>query len=235
MKVIVVTPTYNEAENLPGLVDQLLSLGIEGLEILVVDDASPDGTGEIAEQLARRHPGRLQVLHRKAKLGLASAYIAGFRRALEDGADVIIQMDADFSHSPHYLPQLLEKLKDHDVAIGSRYVAGGATDRRWGWRRRFLSRAGNVYARWVTGLKVKEVTGGFRAFRREALEKLDFSAIQSKGYAFQIETAYALQKQGFRMAEVPIIFQERGAGRSKMSWRIIWEALWRVWQLRLRY
>lgn len=235
MKVVVVTPTYNEAANLPVLVEQLLGLGIERLEILVVDDGSPDGTGELAEELARAYPGKLHVLHRQGKMGLASAYIAGFKRAIQDGADAVVEMDADLSHSPHYVPQLLEKLKDHDVAVGSRYAAGGKTDPRWGWKRKFLSWAGNVYARWVTGLQVKEATGGFKAFRRSALEKLDLGKIESKGYAFQVEVAYACQKQGLSVAEVPITLQERGSGRSKMSRRIIWEAFWRVWRLRWRY
>ncbi|MFH1485282.1 MAG: polyprenol monophosphomannose synthase, partial [Chloroflexota bacterium] len=204
-------------------------------EVLVVDDGSPDGTGEVADALARKHPGRISVLHRAGKQGLASAYIAGFKRALEDGADVIVEMDADLSHSPHYVPQLLEKLHDYDVAVGSRYVAGGQVDPRWSSRRKFLSWAGNVYARWITGLKVKETTGGFKAFRRQVLQSLDLDGMESKGYAFQVEVAYACQKKGFHVAEVPITFQERGSGRSKMSWRIVWEAFWRVWHLRWRY
>lgn len=232
MKVVVVIPTYNEAENLPKLVEQLLSLRIEGLELLVVDDSSPDGTGELADELARTKP--VEVIHRAGKMGFASAYLTGFRRAIEDGADVVIEMDADLSHSPHYLPEMLEKLRDNDVVIGSRYAAGGGADPRWGWRRKFMSAAGNRYARWVTGLRMKDVTGGFRAYRREVLSKLDLQAVQSKGYAFQIEMAYACQKHGFRVAEVPITFQQRDSGSSKMSWAIFWEALWRVWQLRLR-
>ncbi|MBI2907297.1 MAG: polyprenol monophosphomannose synthase [Chloroflexi bacterium] len=235
LKVTVVTPTYNEAANLPDLVRALLGLGIRGLEILVVDDGSPDGTGALAEELARAHPGKIQVLHRQGKQGLASAYVAGFKRALEDGADVIVEMDADLSHSPHDVSHLLDKLKDHDVVVGSRYASGGQTDPRWGWKRRLLSWAGNAYARWVTGLRVKEATGGFKAFRREALEKLDLERIESKGYAFQVEVACACQKQGLRVVEVPILFRERSTGRSKMSWSIIWEAFWRVWRARWRY
>jgi len=235
LKAIVVMPTYNEASNLPEIVPQILSLDVEGLQVLVVDDNSPDGTGEIADQLAVAYPGRVEVIHRERKMGLGSAYLTGFARALERGADLVFEMDADFSHSPQYIPEMLDRIRNCDVVIGSRYVAGASIDPRWSLRRRFLSWGGNLYIRLMTGLKVKDATAGFKCYRREALEALDLGKVRSDGYAFQIEMHYACQKKGYRLAEIPIFFGERGRGESKMSFKIIWEALWRVWQIKWRY
>lgn len=235
MKITVVMPTYNEAQNLPAMVRQILSLEVEGLQVLVIDDNSPDGTGEIADQLAEAHPDRVQVIHRERKMGLGSAYLTGFAHALEQGADLVFEMDADFSHSPQYIPQFLDRIRDCDVVIGSRYVAGGRVDPRWSLWRRLLSWGGNLYTRLVTGLKIRDTTAGFKCYRREVLEGLDLGRVRSDGYAFQIEMHYACQKKGYRLVELPILFGERSRGESKMSLKIIWEALWRVWQIRWRY
>ncbi len=234
MKTVVVMPTYNEAQNLPSIVSELLSLGLEDLEIVIVDDNSPDGTGEIADALAKQYPGRVHVIHRPRKMGLGTAYKDGFRYALRNGASLIVEMDADFSHSPSYLPQMIEKAKEYDVVVGSRYVPGGGVDEHWGLWRKFLSRFGNLYARLVTGLKVKDATAGYKVFRRHVLENIDLDRIQSDGYAFQIEMAYACQQAGYRVYEVPIYFEDRAIGRSKMNLGIVLEAIWRVWQLRFR-
>ena len=230
---IVVLPTYNEAENLSQMVGDIFSLGIEGLEIIVVDDNSPDGTGQIAEELASCHPDRLRVIHRRRKLGLGSACLRGFEEALARGADYVVEMDADLSHAPSYLPLLLEKMNSCDLVIGSRYVERGGVDERWSIWRWLLSRGGNLYARLVTGLSVRDTTSGFRCYRREVLE--DLPPIGSEGYAFQIEMAYVCQKRGYRLCEIPIYFEDRALGRSKMSLAIILEAFWRVWQMRWRY
>ena len=233
MKATVVIPTYNEAQNLPRLLEQVFSLGMDGLNIIIVDDNSPDGTGELAEELAKKYPGRMDIIHRKGKMGLASAYIAGFRRALELGAEAVFEMDADFSHSPEYLPRFLEKLNNCDVVVGSRYVPGAVLDSQWGLWRRWLSSAGNFYVRLITGLKVKDTSAGFKCFRRHVLEGLALDSIRSEGYAFQIEVAYMCQKKGYKVEEVPIVFGQRASGKSKMSLKIILEALWRPWRLRL--
>jgi len=235
MKIIVVMPTYNEAENLPKMVAALLSLKAGELEIVVVDDNSPDGTGDIADQLSRQYPSKLHIIHRERKLGLGTAYVAGFRLALEKGADYVIEMDADFSHSPSYIPMLLAAVKECDVVVGSRYVPGGGVRGSWGAWRRFLSWAGNLYARLATGLKVRDTTGGFKCFHKEVLQNLDLARIGSGGYAFQIEMAYLCQMEGYEVREVPIIFEDRAAGSSKMSLGIVWEAIWRVPQLRFKY
>jgi dolichol-phosphate mannosyltransferase len=235
LKAVVVMPTYNEASNLAEIIGQVLSLDVEGLQVLIVDDNSPDGTGEIADRLAVEYPGRVEVIHRKGKRGFGTAYLTGFARALEQRPDFVFQMDADFSHSPQYIPQLLDRIRDYDAVIGSRYVAGGRVDPRWSLRRRFLSWGGNLYTRLVTGLRVKDATAGFNCYRYEALQGLDLGKVRSDGYAFQIEMHYACQKKGYRLAEVPIFFGERGRGESKMSSKIIWEALWRVWQIKWRY
>lgn len=232
---MVILPTYNEASNLPHMVAELFALGLEGLEILVVDDNSPDGTGQIADDLRAKHPNAMHVIHRPGKLGLGTAYIAGFNYALAHGADRIVQMDADFSHSPSHLPRFLELLADYDVIIGSRYVSGGKLDEKWGLWRRFLSAFGNRYAAWVTGVPLKDLTSGFKCFRREALRALPLERIVSNGYAFQIEMNYLCHRAGYRMREEPITFDDRVLGRSKMSTRIILEAFWRVWQMRWRY
>lgn len=230
-KVFVVIPTYDEAATLPILVEELFSLPVPGLSLVIVDDASPDGTGELADRLARRSK-RMEVLHRPGRLGLASAYREGFHLALELGADVVLQMDADLSHAPGDVPRLLEKLQSHDVAVGSRYVPGGGADPAWGWRRRLLSRAANLYARWVAGVRVKDATSGFKGFRRTVLEALPWDKMSCRGFVFQVAVAWACQRLGYRVVEVPIIFGERGRGRSKMSFAIVMEAVWRVWGLR---
>jgi dolichol-phosphate mannosyltransferase len=235
MKTMVVMPTYNEADNLVQMVAELMTLQLDGLEILIIDDNSPDGTGQIAEELAAQYTNKLHVIHRHGKMGLGTAYITGFRYALEEGGDYIIQMDADFSHSPSYLPLFLDKIRECDMVIGSRYISGGGVDKRWSPWRRFLSWGGNVYARLITGLRVHDTTGGFRCFRRQALLDLDLARIRSEGYAFQIEMAYACQKKGLRLCEMPIYFEDRSMGQSKMSSLIILEAVWRVWQMRWWY
>lgn len=233
--ITMVIPTYNEVENLPILVAEMWSLGIDGLSILVVDDDSPDGTGQVAEELAARHPQRLDVLHRKGKLGLGTAYLAGFQVALDAGAEVIGQMDADFSHSPSAIPVLLEALEESDVALGSRYVAGGEIDERWGIGRLMLSSFGNFYARTILGLNIRDATGGYRLWRRSAVQGMPFERIRSNGYVFQVEIAYIAQRLGYRISERPIYFEERRQGRSKMSLRIQLEAAFRVWQLLFKY
>lgn len=236
MKVMIVIPTYNEADNLPKIVAELFPLAIEGLEILVVDDNSPDGTGQIADELAERYPGQIHVIHRRAKLGLGTAYVAGFRYALGHRADYIVEMDADFSHSPSYIPQFLEKIKDYDVVVGSRYVPGGQLDEKWGLGRYLLSWwANSVYTRLILGLQVKDVTAGFKCFRRRVLEAIDLSTIHSGGYIFQVEMAYLCEKKGFRVLEIPIYFEDRQIGQSKMSMPVKLEAVWRVWELKWRY
>jgi dolichol-phosphate mannosyltransferase len=228
----VVVPTYNEAATLADLAAAALSELPEPRRLLIVDDASPDGTGAIADGLAAADSD-VEVLHRPRKEGIGPAYIAGFKRALEGGADVIVQMDADFSHDPSDLPRLLEALHDADVVLGSRYVdGGGVTD--WGAVRRVISRAGGSYARVLLGIPVNDLTGGFKAFRREVLEAIDLGSIDAIGYAFQVEVTYRAIKGGFRVIEVPITFRDRRVGDSKMTGRIVLEAAWRVPALRLR-
>ncbi len=235
MRTTVVLPTYNEAENIGPMVEALLDLSIPGLGILVVDDASPDGTGEIADRLAAEHPGRVAVLHRAGPRGLGRAYVEGFQRALADGADVIVQMDCDFSHNPADVPRLLAPIPDYDLVVGSRYIPGGATAEDWGWERRLLSRWGNFYARTILGSRIHDITGGFRAWRQETLEGMDLSRVRSQGYIFQVEIAYLCERLGYRILEIPIRFEERRRGRSKMSLRVQIEAALRVWEVRRRY
>lgn len=236
MKTLVIIPTYNEAANLPRIVEAIFALNIPNLEILVVDDNSPDGTGRLAEELARAYQGRLYVLHRPNKSGLGRAYIAGFAYALAHGADYIIQMDADFSHSPAYIPQMLEKIADYDVVVGSRYVPGGSVAPNWSLYRKLLSLWGSrIYAPFVLGLKVHDATSGFKCFRRQALAGIDLSQVRSNGYAFQVEMAYICQQKGYRVYELPIHFVDRTDGQSKMNWRIGLEAMWRVWQIKWQH
>ena len=236
MKTVVVIPTYNEVENLPNIVGELLSLGIDGLQILIVDDNSPDRTGDLADELAGRYPDCLHVIHREKQMGLGTAYIAGFRHALDHGADYIIQMDADFSHSPSYIPQFLEKIVGYDVVVGSRYVEGGRLDDRWGFGRYLLSWwANSIYTRIILGVKVRDATAGFKCWRREALEGIDLSHIQSSGYVFQVEMAYVCEKLGYRVLEVPIYFEDRRIGRSKMSMSVKLEAALRVFEVKWRH
>ena len=230
-RVLVVVPTYNEAENLPSMVAALLALA-PAVDVLVVDDNSPDGTGELADGLVKAHPDRVDVLHRTQKSGLGDAYRAGFRRALAGGAERVFEMDADFSHPVAAVPAMLALAERYDVVVGSRYVRGGSLDRRWSPLRRLVSRGGNVYARLVTGLEVRDATAGFKCFRREALERVGLDAVRSQGYNFQIEMALRCQRAGLRVVELPIHFRERDAGVSKMTTGIALEALWRLWQLR---
>lgn len=226
----VVVPTYNEADNIQQLIRQILA--DPRCRVLVVDDASPDGTGALVAELARSEP-RVGLLERPGKLGLGTAYIAGFRRALAEGAEYIFEMDADFSHDPRYIPALRAAAEGGaDLVIGSRYVPGGGTT-DWGLLRRIISRGGNLYAGLILALPVADATGGFRCYRRRVLEQLDLDAIRSNGYAFQIEMAYRTYRAGFRIVEVPIIFPDRRVGQSKMSRRIVIEALINVWKLRL--
>ena len=233
-KVAVVVPTYNEAENMPELVSRLFSLGIDDLRLYIVDDNSPDGTAEIARRLSAERDGRIEVISRRAKLGLGTAYIAGFTRALDDGRDYIIQMDADLSHAPDHLPVMLRKLEDADVVVGSRYTEGGGSDPNWGIERRLLSAFGNHLIRFVTGLEVRDVTSGFKAYRADALSSLDMDAFRCKGFGFQSEVAYQCQSKGHVALEHPIIFIDRTKGKSKMSLHIIVEAVWKLTLLRLR-
>src|SRR5437879_9814518 len=230
-----VLPTYNEAANLEPIVDaalpQLARVSADHT-VLVVDDSSPDGTGEIADRLAGEHEA-VQVLHRAGKEGLGRAYIAGFTRALEGGADLVLEMDADFSHDPADIPRLVEASADADLVLGSRYMPGGGVA-GWNRRRRLLSRGGCWYARTVLGVPVRDLTGGFKCFRRQVLETLDLSGIHADGYGFQIEMTYRAIRAGFRVREIPITFHDRRAGASKMDTRIAAEAVWKVPTLRWR-
>jgi len=235
-KSIVVIPTYNEAENLPALVAALFALNLDGLEILVVDDASPDGTGQVAEALGQQYAGRVHVMHRQGKLGLGTAYLQGFTWAIAHDADYVIQMDADLSHSPHYIPQFLELIKDQDVVIGSRYVPGGGLDKRWSWWRWFLSWwANSVWVRLILGGRTHDATAGFKCWRRSALERIDLARIRSNGYVFQVEMCYVSERLGLRIKELPIYFEDRRIGQSKMSVRVKLEAALRVFEIRWRY
>jgi len=229
-RVIVVIPTYNEIENLPLLAPQVLAQDPR-IELLIVDDSSPDGTGKLADDLARQSP-RVHVLHRESKQGLGPAYRAGLRRALELGADFIVQMDADFSHPPETLPSLLAEIERHDVVLGSRYL-NGITVVNWPIERILISWFGNWYARKVTGLPISDTTGGFRCIRRELLERVGFERIRSNGYAFQIELNYRFMKHDARVKEIQFFFLDRTRGTSKLTLRIAVEALWIVWRLRI--
>jgi dolichol-phosphate mannosyltransferase len=227
----VCLPTYNEHENLERMVQRLGEvLGDEGL-VLVIDDNSPDGTGEIADRLAGEHSW-VHVLHRARKEGLGPAYLDGFRRALELGADLVFEMDCDFSHDPADVPRLAAAAENADLVLGSRYVPGGGT-RNWGLLRRLISRGGSLYAQLLLGVPIRDLTGGFKCYRRAVLESIDLDAIHSKGYAFQIETTYRALRAGFRVVEVPIVFTDREVGGSKMSRAIVLEAVWKVPALRL--
>ena len=226
----LVLPTYNEAENLEPLVAAALANLPDTARVLVVDDNSPDGTGELADRLAGEEP-RIEVLHRKEKEGLGPAYIAGFRQALAAGADRILEMDSDFSHDPADLPRLLAATEEADVAIGSRYVSGGGVE-NWSKVRQAISRGGSTYARALLGLPIRDLTGGFKCFRRDVLERLDLTGVGTDGYGFQIEMTYRAIELGFSVAEVPIVFRERRAGASKMSRSIVLEAAWMVPKMR---
>jgi dolichol-phosphate mannosyltransferase len=232
-RVLVALPTYNERRNLAAIVPAILDQDPR-IEVLVIDDSSPDGTGELADQLAAAEP-RVHVLHRAQKDGLGRAYLAGFAWALERGYDFIFEMDADFSHDPKFLPLFLEAIEEQgaDVVIGSRYKSG-VNVINWPMSRLLLSYFANSYARWVTGLPLTDSTGGFKCFRREVLQTIDLSRVDSNGYAFQIEMSYRAWKRGFRLVEIPIVFTDRIEGQSKMSKRIVREAVWMVWWLRMR-
>lgn len=234
MPIVIVLPTYNEAENLPKLVSALFSLPLD-LAVLVVDDHSPDGTGAVADALANRHPGKVVVMHRAGKLGLRSAYIEGFHRAFELGAEAIVQMDADFSHDPAVLIEMAKRIASNDVVIGSRYVRGGSLARRWPVWRKALSAFGNFYARTILGFPLHDVTTGYRMWRREALQKMPLDRIRSNGYIFLVEMAYVAFLMGFQIAEVPIHFADRRWGKSKMSLKIQLEAAIRIWDVRWHY
>lgn len=230
MKSVVVLPTYNEIDNLELVTAKILQMG--DFDVLIVDDNSPDGTGQLADQLSLKHPGRVQVLHRPTKEGLGPAYLAGFSQALKEGYDYVFQMDADLSHDPSYLPELKAGLGASDVVLGSRNVPGGKSV-GWPLRRRVLSKGGSLYARLVLGLPVHDLTGGFKGFRRQALEMLDLDSIHSNGYSFQIEMTYRCHKNKLSIAEVPITFVDRRNGTSKMSGGIVKEAMFLVLKLRL--
>lgn len=229
---LICLPTYNEAENVEPMVRALRALDLEDLHVLVIDDNSPDGTGEIADRLATGD-AHVHVLHRAEKQGLGPAYLAGFRRALDLGAERIFEMDCDFSHDPSDVPRLAAAAGEADLVLGSRYVEGGGT-RNWGLVRRFISRGGSLYAQVLLQLAVRDLTGGFKCYRRQVLERIDLQAISSLGYAFQIETTYRALRAGFQVVEVPITFSDREVGGSKMSRAIVLEAVWKVPVLRVR-
>jgi dolichol-phosphate mannosyltransferase len=230
LKALIVVPTYNEKENIEEIIRAILAQG-DDIDVLVVDDNSPDGTGEIVDRLAASEP-RIHVIHREGKLGLGSAYIAGFKWALANtDTQFVFEMDADFSHDPNAIPEFLEKVKDWDLVIGSRYLFG-ITVINWPLSRLILSYGANVYTHIITGLPLKDSTGGFKCFRRETLEQLPLDTIKSDGYSFQIEMNFFCWKKGFRIVEMPILFTDRRVGISKMSRKIIWEAMFMVWRLR---
>ncbi len=234
LKVVIVVPTYNEIDNLPVLFDRLSELGIPELLLLVVDDNSPDGTGELADRLAAENPGRVEVLHRAVKSGLGKAYVDGLGRALELGADLIVQMDADLSHPPACVPEMLARLRGIDVVTASRYAPGGGVDPDWSLGRKLISRLGSLGIRYVLGLRVRDATSGFKAYRRRALETIGLDSLKLAGFGFQSEVAYRCENAGLRVTEYPYVFMERGKGKSKMSLGIVIEAFARLTWLRLR-
>jgi dolichol-phosphate mannosyltransferase len=233
-KILVVIPTYKERANLKTIIPSVLKHG-KDVEVLVVDDASPDGTAAEARRQAKEHPGRVHLLQRSGKLGLGTAYVAGFSWGLEKGYGRFIQMDADWSHDPRYIPDFLKALKDNDVVLGSRYQGGRVSVVNWPLSRLFLSTGANLYVRLITGMPFSDSTGGFKAFRREVLENIGLKAVHSDGYSFQIEMNYKARRKGYRFTEIPIIFNDRTSGTSKMSKHIVWEAIWRVWTLRMGF
>ncbi len=230
-QLFIVIPTFNEAENISNLVSAIFELPLEGMNILFVDDNSPDGTGKIADQLSLTHPGRIYALHRPGKKGLGSAYIEGFRHALGLGADAIVQMDADFSHPPVKILEFSQMLDKSDVAIGSRYIPGGSLDTQWPMWRKGLSAFGNIYAKIILRLPIHDATGGYRAWRRETLLGMPLEKVRSNGYAFQVEMIYLAYRLGYSIIEVPFYFADRRWGSSKMSFAIQMEAAVRVWQM----
>jgi dolichol-phosphate mannosyltransferase len=235
-KTVVIIPTYNEASNLPLLAAEIWALMIPELSILVVDDSSPDGTGDIADELAKRRPGELFALHQDVKSGLGRAYIAGFKWALAQEADFVIQMDCDFSHSPKHIPEMLQEIEGSHLVVGSRYVPGGRVDEHWGFGRYLMSWWANaVYTRIILNLKVKDATSGFKCWRATALQAINLDAIHSNGYSFQFEMAFLAEKMGYRIVEIPIYFEDRRIGRSKLTITIKIEAIFRAWEIRWRY
>lgn len=229
LKTLIVIPTYNEAENIFTLLDAVHAQ-VPETDILVVDDNSPDGTATMVETRMKEDK-RLSILKRPGKLGLGSAYIAGFKVALERGYDAIFEMDADFSHNPKYLPGFIEAIKEADLVLGSRYVEGGGVE-NWALSRKIISIGGSLYARIILGVPYRDLTGGFKCFRRETLAAIDLDGVHSEGYSFQIEMTYRVHKKGLRIREIPIVFADRLGGKSKMSWKIFIEAIYRVWQMR---
>jgi dolichol-phosphate mannosyltransferase len=227
-RALLCLPTYNEAENVGPITAAILAAA--PVDVLVIDDGSPDGTGRLADEISAREP-RVQVLHRTKKEGLGKAYLAGFAWALARPYDLVLEMDADFSHQPRYLPAMLDRAREADLVLGSRYVPGGGTV-NWGLGRRLLSRGGSLYARTILGVPYRDLTGGFKCFRREVLEAIDLPSVACTGYAFQIELTYRAHRRGFRVAEVPIVFEDRRVGKSKMSRRIVLEAIRKVWSIR---
>ncbi|MFZ6028811.1 MAG: polyprenol monophosphomannose synthase [Chloroflexota bacterium] len=235
-KIFVVIPTYNEADNLPKITAALFGLDIPGLHLLIVDDASPDGSGQVADRLCEQYPGRVHAIHRAGKLGLGTAYVQGFGWALEQGADYIIQMDADFSHSPQYIPQFLRLIEAYDVVVGSRYVRGGKVDERWsGWRWLLSWWANSVWVRLALGVRAKDATAGFKCWRASALQAIQLNQIRSNGYIFQVEMCYVAERIGLRSIETPIYFEDRRIGQSKMSVPIKIEAALGVFEIRRRH
>lgn len=232
-KIYLVIPTYNEKNNILKLLDQIFVLKIEGLNILVVDDNSPDGTGQLVDQLKQKYLN-LDILHRQNKAGLGTAYLAGFKEVLKKGADYIFEMDADLSHDPKLIPEFLKVIQNYDLVLGSRYVKGGGVN-NWHWLRRLISRFGNIYARLILGLPYHDLTGGFKCYRRQVLEKIISKNLSSVGYNFQIETTYQTRLAGFKIKEIPITFTERQEGKSKFNLIILLESFWKVLLLRFRH
>ncbi len=231
-RALVIIPTYNESENLPSIVPEVLAQD-ERLEVLVIDDNSPDGTGKLADEIAATDP-RVHVLHREGKLGLGTAYLTGFRWALERDYEYVFEMDADRSHDPEHLTQFLDAAQDADLVLGSRYLKGRVTVVNWPMTRLLLSYSANIYAKVITGHRIYDATGGFKCFRRRVLEAIDLDAVHSNGYSFQIEMSFRAWRKGFRIVEIPIVFVDRVEGTSKMSGAIVREAVWMVWRLRFK-
>ena len=230
MRILIIIPTYNEKNNIGRIIQEIFKLNIDGLEILVVDDNSPDGTGQFVEELKTKDT-RIHVIHRNKKEGLGRAYVTGFKYALEKKAEYIFEMDADFSHDPKEIPNFLKAIKGADLILGARYIPGG--DMRVEKIRKFTSQLGNFYAKLILGTPLHDMTTGYKCYRRKVIETIDLDNIASVGYAFQIETAYLAYKKGFKVKEIPIIFIERTAGRSKFQWKMIWETFWLLIKLRL--
>ena len=231
MRTLIVIPTYNESENIGSLIEAVLAVTPQEVEFLVVDDNSPDGTGKLVESISQQNP-RFHVLHREKKMGLGTAYVNGFRWGLTKGFDAFVEMDADFSHNPKYLPEMLKLLESNDFVIGSRYVEGGGTV-NWGIGRKVLSQGGSLYSRLILGAPIRDFTGGFNGWKRKVLESVELDTLRSDGYSFQIELKYRAFLKKYKFKEFPIVFEDRKVGRSKMNRRIVFEALGRVWSFRL--